>query len=90
MKTRNRNLLAVALCASLASPLASAQLVDRNIGARANAAAQVPTRAVDRAVDNTRARVDRLRARGWSPQSAREDGLRQTYDHIANSRGGSR
>lgn len=68
MKTRTRNLLAVALCGALAAPVASAQLVDR-LGVRGKAAvsAQVPTRAaeraVDRTVDRTRDRVDRLRDR---------------------------
>lgn len=82
MKTRNLNLLAVALCGALAAPLASAQLVDRplNSHARVSAAAQVPTRAadraadraVDRAVDRSRAQVDRLRDR-VDRQEARAD-----------------
>lgn len=69
MKTRTRSLLAVALCGALAAPVASAQLVHRNVGARANAqvAPQLPTRAADRAVDRTldrtRDQVDRLRDR---------------------------
>lgn len=78
MKTRNLNLLAVALCGALAAPLASAQLVDRPLSshARASVAAQVPTRAADRAVDRTvdrsRAQVDRLRDR-VDRQEARAD-----------------
>lgn len=80
MNSRNRNLLAVALCAALAAPVASAQLVDRNIGARAKAAVtapQLPTRAADRAVDRTidrtRDRAERLEQRAERQQERLEE-----------------
>ena len=82
MKARNRNLLAVALCTALAAPVASAQLVERNIGARAKTQVttpQLPTRAADRAVDRTLDRtrdgVERIEERADRQQERLEERL---------------